>query len=116
MAETGRAQEVVRRLLDAEKGATARMADAEERARQQLASAQEEADRQRAEAQERAAIESRATLASTREAAEAEAAALVAAERQRWQHFVEAAQGRIDAAADEVVAWVCASDDAEERP
>ncbi len=116
MADTGHAQQVVRRLLDAEKGATARLAEAEERARQQLASAHEEANRTRADAQERAAREGHATLASARSEAEAEAAALIATERERWQHITDAAQSRIGAAANDVVAWVCATDDAEELP
>ncbi len=116
MAETGRAQEVVRRLLDAEKGATARLADAEERARQRLASAQEDANRTRADARERAAREGHAALATARSEAEAEAAALIATERERWQHIADAARGRIGAAANDVVAWICDTDDAEEPP
>ncbi len=116
MSETDRAQEVVRRLLDAEKSAHARLAEAEERARQRLASARQEAERQRAQAQERATSERHAALASARNDAEAEAAALVAAEQDRWQRIGDAAHSRTDAAVDEVVAWVCADDDAEPFP
>jgi V/A-type H+/Na+-transporting ATPase subunit G/H len=116
VAETDRAQEVVRRLLDAEKGAQARLAEAEERARQQLAGAREEAERQRAQAQERATSERSAALASARSDAEAEAAALVAAEQDRWRRIADAAHSRTGAAVDDVVAWVCADDVAEPFP
>ena len=116
MAETDRAQEVVRRLLDAEKSAQARLArprsgpvnGSRAPGRKPSASAPRRRNARRANGS--------AALASARNDAEAEAAALVAAEQDRWQRIGDAAHSRTDAAVDEVVAWVCADDDAEPFP
>lgn len=108
MAETARAQEVVRRLLKAEEEASARLAEAEERSRRRLEAARDASARRRSEALEQAERERRDALQAARDEAEAHNAALLDRERQRWQRYGDAAQARLPAATARLVAWVCA--------
>lgn len=108
MAETDRAQEVVRRLLDAEKGAQARLTEAEERSRERLAAAREEAERLLQEARRRAEEERQTALATAHEGGESEAHGRIEETLDVWRRRTEEAEPRLADATRAVVDWVCA--------
>ena len=110
MAESGRAREVVERLLKAESRATARLAEAEEHARDRLRQAAREADRRRATAGEEAERDHEGGLERARRDADAKAASHVEEIEARWRLLADAAATRVDDAAARVVAWVCGED------
>lgn len=111
MAESGRAREVVERLLKAEGQATARLAEADAQARQTLERAAREAERRRAQAGERAEREHEDSLERTRRDAGAESAARLQQVEAHWRELSDAARRRTHGAARRVAAWVCGEAD-----
>lgn len=116
MPESGRAREVVDRLLRAEGRATARLAEADARARERLEQAARDAQRRRVEAGERAQRDHEDSLERARYAAEAQAAARLERVEASWRALADASRPRLAGAVERVVAWVCGEGAAGEPP
>lgn len=115
MPESGRAREVVERLLKAEGQATARLAEADSHAQEHLEEAAREADRRRTQAGERAEREHEDALERARSEARAESATHVERTEVRWRRLADAVRPHVDVAAERVVAWVCGEDGGAEQ-